>query len=53
MAVPGSDITSEEDDESVAMGLPAAVWGILLLACLLRIFAVLLRFENIYVEVFE
>lgn len=50
MAVPGSDITSEEDDESVAMGLPAAVWGILLLACLLRIFAVLLRFENIYVD---
>ncbi len=50
MAVRGADITSEENDESVAMGLPAAVRGILLLACLLRIFAVLLRFENIHVD---
>lgn len=50
MAVWDSDVPHETNDESGAVSVPAAVWGILLLACLLRIFAVLLRFENLYVD---
>lgn len=50
MAVWDSDMPHETNDESGAVSVPAAVWGILLLACLLRIFAVLLRFENLYVD---
>lgn len=50
MTARDSDMAREENDESVAVGLPSAVWGILLLACLLRITAVLLRFENIHVD---
>ena len=50
MTARDSDMPREENDESVAVGLTSAVWGILLLACLLRITAVLVRFENIHVD---
>ena len=50
MTARDSDMARKEDDEPVAVGLPATVWGILLLACMLRITAVLLRFENIHVD---
>ena len=50
MAARDSDMPYERNDESGTWGVPVAVWGILLLACLLRGTAVLLRFENLYVD---
>jgi hypothetical protein len=50
VAARDSDMLHERNDESGTWGVPVAVWGILLLACLLRGTAVLLRFENLYVD---